>query len=74
MADQTGTYRAVLENAMAAAAQIAEPFTAPDDDAAEAELRSILARNWQEPGAVVRLERAKDSGWEPTGVEVHVDE
>jgi hypothetical protein len=74
MTDATSTYRAILENAMAAAAQIAEPFTAADDEAAEAQLREILTQNWQEPGAVVRLERASGAGWEPTGIEVHVDE
>jgi len=70
---ETSTYRAVLSGGMQSAHQIGSTFEATADEA-PARLADLLAQNWQEPGAVVRLQRAGQEGWEDTGVEVAVDD
>jgi hypothetical protein len=70
---ETSTYRAVLSGGMQSAHQIGSSFEATADEA-PARLGEVLAQNWQEPGAVVRLQRAGQDGWEDTGIEVAVDD
>jgi hypothetical protein len=70
---ETSTYRAVLSGGMQSAHQIGSSFQATADEA-PARLSELLAQNWQEPGALVRLQRAGDGGWEDTGIEVAVDD
>ncbi|PJI95269.1 hypothetical protein [Luteimicrobium subarcticum] len=69
---ETSTYRAVLSGGMQSAQQIGPTFQSTPDEA-QARLDEILAQNWQEPGALVRLERSGTDGWETTGIEVTVD-
>ncbi len=70
---QTFTYRAVLSGGMQSAHQIGSSFEATADEA-PARLDALLSENWQEPGALVRLQRAGELGWEDTGIEVAVDD
>ncbi len=70
---ETSTYRAVLSGGMQSAHQIGSAFEATADEA-PARLSELLDQNWQEPGALVRLQRAGENGWEDTGVEVAVDD